>query len=104
RERTTVSSVFPAQCCGRRLSRTKFLPLFCSGVGQKAGIPFGRLMKFSRNRERKCRHAREPKDFVGDEVRQKGLVAIARRQFFLGNRPLKVVVLILITTTFCRRC
>ena len=32
----------------RRLTRTKFLPLFCSGVGRKAGITFGRLMKFSR--------------------------------------------------------
>ena len=31
-----------------RLLRTKFLPLFCSGVGWKAGITFGRLMKFSR--------------------------------------------------------
>ena len=32
----------------RRLLRTKFLPLFCSGVGRKAGITLGRLMKFSR--------------------------------------------------------
>ena len=31
-----------------RLLRTKFLPLFCSGVGRKAGITLGRLMKFSR--------------------------------------------------------
>ena len=31
-----------------RLLRTKFLPLFCSGVGWKADITFGRLMKFSR--------------------------------------------------------
>ena len=33
---------------GHRSHRTKFLPLFCSGVGWKAGITFGRLMKFSR--------------------------------------------------------
>ena len=33
---------------GHRLLRTKFLPLFCSGVGRKAGITLGRLMKFSR--------------------------------------------------------
>ena len=33
---------------GHRLLRTQFLPLFCSGVGWKAGITFGRLMKFSR--------------------------------------------------------
>ena len=32
----------------RRLLRTKFLPLFCSGVGRKASITLGRLMKFSR--------------------------------------------------------
>ncbi|MSC22276.1 hypothetical protein CGS54_01715 [Faecalibacterium prausnitzii] len=32
----------------RRLPRTKFLPLFCSGVDWRAGITFGRLMKFSR--------------------------------------------------------
>ena len=31
-----------------RSHRTQFLPLFCSGVGWKAGITFGRLMKFSR--------------------------------------------------------
>ena len=31
-----------------RLLRTKFLPLFCSGVGWEAGITLGRLMKFSR--------------------------------------------------------
>ena len=31
-----------------RLLRTKFLPLFCSGVDWKAGITFGRLMKDSR--------------------------------------------------------
>ena len=40
-----------------RLPRTKFLPLFCSGVGWKAGITFGRLMKFSRyvsHKEKYC--------------------------------------------------
>ena len=31
-----------------RSHRTKFLPLFCSGVGWKAGITFGRLMRLSR--------------------------------------------------------
>ena len=31
-----------------RSHRTQFLPLFCSGVGWKAGITFGRLIKFSR--------------------------------------------------------
>ena len=32
----------------RRLFRTKFLPLFCSGVDKKVSITSGRLMKFSR--------------------------------------------------------
>ena len=37
-----------------RLLRTKFLPLFCSGVGWKADITFGRLMKFSRYNMKKA--------------------------------------------------
>ena len=51
-----------------RLLRTKFLPLFCSGVGRKAGITFGRLMKFSRYsfpEKKKTAHAVQAKDFVG---------------------------------------
>ena len=50
------------------LLRTKFLPLFCSGVGRKAGITFGRLMKFSRYsfpEKKKTAHAVQAKDFVG---------------------------------------
>jgi hypothetical protein len=52
----------------RRLTRTKFLPLFCSGVGRKAGITFGRLMKFSRYgfpEKKNTAHAVQAKDFVG---------------------------------------
>ena len=52
----------------RRLTRTKFLPLFFSGVGRKAGITFGRLMKFSRYsfpEKKKTAHAVQAKDFVG---------------------------------------
>ena len=52
---------------GHRLLRTKFLPLFCSGVGRKAGITSGRLMKFSRYNSRKEKYhpARQAKNFVG---------------------------------------
>ena len=53
---------------GHRLLRTQFLPLFCSGVGWKAGITFGRLMKFSRYgfpEKKNTAHAVQAKDFVG---------------------------------------
>ena len=52
---------------GHRLPRTKFLPLFCSGVGWKADITFGRLMKFSRcvSRKRKIPPTQRSDDFVG---------------------------------------
>ena len=52
----------------RRSPRIEFLPLFCSGVGRKAGITFGRLMKFSRYsfpEKKKTAHAVQAKDFVG---------------------------------------
>jgi len=55
-------------CSGHRLLRTKFLPLFCSGVGRKAGITLGRLMKFSRygfHKKKNTAHAVQAKDFVG---------------------------------------
>ena len=50
-----------------RLLRTKFLPLFCSGVGWKAGITFGRLIKFSRyvSHKEKYRPCSIAMDFVG---------------------------------------
>ena len=55
-----------------RLLRTKFLPLFCSGVGWKAGITFGRLMKFSRYvpHKRKIQPTQRSDDFVGVNRRQ----------------------------------
>ena len=51
---------------GHRLLRTKFLPLFCSGVDWKAGITFGRLMKFSRyvSHKEKYRPGSAAMDFV----------------------------------------
>ena len=55
-----------------RLLRTKFLPLFCSGVGWKAGITFGRLIKFSRyvSHKEKYRPSSAAMDFVGVNRRQ----------------------------------
>ena len=56
-----------------RLLRTKFLPLFCSGVGCKAGITFRRLMKdsrFSFPEKKNTAHAVQAKDFVGVKRRQ----------------------------------
>ncbi|MFQ7460734.1 MAG: hypothetical protein ACLRNJ_06275 [Faecalibacterium prausnitzii] len=56
----------------RRSRRTKFLPLICSGVGWKAGITFGRLMKFSRYvpHKRKIPPTQRSDDFVGVNRRQ----------------------------------
>ena len=50
-----------------RLLRTKFMPLFCSGVGWKAVITSGRLMKFSRYvpHKRKIPPTQRSDDFVG---------------------------------------
>ena len=58
---------------GHRLLRTQFLPLFCSGVGWKAGITFGRLMRLSRcnfPEKKNTAHAVQAKDFVGVNRRQ----------------------------------
>ena len=53
---------------GHRLLRTQFLPLFCSGVGWKAGITFGRLMRLSRYsfpEKKKIPPTQRSDDFVG---------------------------------------
>ena len=57
---------------GHRLLRTKFLPLFCSGVDEKVGITSGRLMKFSRyvSHKEKYRPSSAAMDFVGVNRRQ----------------------------------
>jgi len=90
---------------GRRLPRTKFLPLFCSGVGGKAGITFGRLMRLSRcsfPEKKNTAHAVQAKDFVGVKRRQNDRV-VAGRYVLSGQYPLKVVVITVRTTTFVSR-
>ena len=86
----------------RRLLRTKFLPLFCSGVDWKAGITFGRLMKFSRyvSHKEKYRPCSAAMDFVGVSRRQNESGVLRGGTFFLSNHPLKVVVITVRTTTF----
>ena len=55
-----------------RSHRTQFLPLFCSGVGWKAGITFGRLIKFSRyvSHKEKYRPTQRSDDFCRVKRRQ----------------------------------
>ena len=87
-----------------RLLRTKFLPLFCSGVGWKAGITFGRLIKFSRyvSHKEKYRPSSAAMDFVGVNRRQNESGVLRGGTFFPGNHPLKVVVITVRTTTFSK--
>ena len=87
-----------------RLLRTKLLPLFCSGVGYKAGITSGRLMKFSRYvpHKRKIPPTQRSDDFVGVNRRQNESGVLRGGTFFPGNHPLKVVVITVRTTTFSK--
>ena len=88
-----------------RLLRTKFLPLFCSGVGWKAGITFGRLMKFSRYvpHKRKIPPTQRSDDFVGVSRRQNESGVLRGGSFFRGFFLTEVVGLTVITNHFCRR-
>ena len=85
-----------------RLLRTKFLPLFCSGVDKKVDITSGRLMKFSRYvpHKRKIPPTQRSDDFVGVNRRQNESGVLRGGTFFPGNHPLKVVVITVRTTTF----
>ena len=89
----------------RRLLRTKFLPLFCSGVDWKAGITSGRLMKFSRyvSHKEKYRPRSAAMDFVGVNRRQNESGVLQGGKFFRGLFLTEVVVLTVITNHFCRR-
>ena len=73
---------------GHRLLRTKFLPLFCSGVGWKAGITSGRLMKFSRyvSHKEKYRPSSAAMDFVGVNRRQNESGVLRDGKIFMGNK------------------
>ena len=70
-----------------RLLRTKFLPLFVQRRWLKAGIPFGRLMKFSRcvSRKEKYRPSSAAMDFVGVNRRQNESGVLRGGEFFRDN-------------------
>ena len=89
-----------------RLLRTKFLPLFCSGVGWKAGITFGRLMKFSRyvSHKEKYRPSSAAMDFVGVNRRQNESGVLRGGKFFCGLSLTEVVGLTVITNHFLWLC
>ena len=90
----------------RRLLRTKFLPLFCSGVGWKAGITFGRLIKFSRyvSHKEKYRPSSAAMDFVGVNRRQNESGVLRGGKFFCGLSLTEVVGLTVITNHFLWLC
>ena len=90
----------------RRLLRTKFLPLFCSGVGWKAGITFGRLIKFSRyvSHKEKYRPCSIAMDFVGVNRRQNESGVLRGGKFFCGLSLTEVVGLTVITNHFLWLC
>ena len=89
-----------------RLLRTKFLPLFCSGVGWKAGITFGRLIKFSRyvSHKEKYRPSSAAMDFVGVNRRQNESGVLRGGKFFCGLSLTEVVGLMVITNHFLWLC
>ena len=81
-------------------------PCLCSGVDWKADITFGRLMKFSRcvSRKENTAHAVQAKDFVGVKRRQNESGVLRGGMLFLGNHPLKVVVITVRTNHFLWLC
>ena len=89
-----------------RLLRTKFLPLFCSGVGWKAGITFGRLIKFSRyvSHKEKYHPSSAAMDFVGVNRRQNESGVLRGGKFFCGLSLTEVVGLTVITNHFLWLC
>ena len=68
-------------------------------------ITFGRLMKFSRyvSHKEKYRPRSAAMDFVGVSRRQNESGVLRGGMLFLGNHPLKVVVIMMSTTTFVSR-
>ena len=64
--------VLSAHVSGSPFAPNEVPALFCSGVGWKAGITFGRLMKFSRyvSHKEKYRPSSAAMDFVGVNRRQ----------------------------------
>ena len=90
----------------RRLLRTKFLPLFCSGVGRKAGITLGRLMKFSRYGfpKKKIPPTQYRRRILSGETDGKmNRVCCGAVASFVDFSFTEVVGLTVITNHFCRR-
>ena len=79
-------------------------PCLCSGVGYKAGITSGRLMKFSRYvpHKRKIPPTQRSDDFVGWIGGKMNRVCCGTVRSFRGDYPLKVVVITVRTTTFSK--
>ena len=82
------------------MPRTKFLPLFCSGVDWKAGITFRRLMKFSRyvSHKEKYRPRSAAMDFVGVSRQQNESGVLRGGSFFRGFFLTEVVGLTVVCT------
>ena len=97
--------VLSAHVSGSPFAPNEVPALFCSGVGWKAGITFGRLMKFSRyvSHKEKYRPSSAAMDFVGVNRRQNRSSVLRGGIIFPGNHPLKVVVITVRTTTFASR-
>ena len=87
-----ISREFRCSCmliavCSERSS----YPCLCSGVGWKAGITFGRLMKFSRcvSRKRKIPPKQHSDGFCRVKQRQNESGVLRGGTFFPGNRSPK---------------
>ena len=88
-----ISREFRCSCmliavCSERSS----YPCLCSGVGWKAGITFGRLMKFSRyvSHKEKYRPSSAAMDFVGVNRRQNESGVLRGGKSFHGEQTLTV--------------
>ena len=89
----------------RRLLRTKFLPLFVQRRWLKSRYPVRTAHEIFKVRfqKRKIPPTQRSDDFVGVNRRQNESGVLRGGTFFLGNHPLKVVVITARTTTFVSR-
>ena len=92
---------------GRRLLRTKFLPLFVQRRWRKVGITSGRLMKFSKcnfPRKRKIPSCKTGEKFCRVKRRQNESGVLRGGKFFRGLSLTEVVGLTVITNHFLWLC
>ena len=99
--RGCAAHVMGIAVCSERSS----CPCLCSGVDWKAGITFGRLMKFSRcvSRKRKIPPKQHSDGFCRVKQRQNESGVLRGGSFFRGFFLTEVVGLTVITNHFCRR-